>query len=1083
MNKKMLFIGRRNIAKQVRLLCLAGLLLPMQTFGKNHLITVSGKNAPIITVMKQIEKQSGLTFFYDNSQVNTNRNVSISAKDQSLESVLATLFANTAVSYKVMNKNIVLTTKNESRTAGRQAQLNDQAKKRITGVVVDGTGTPIIGATVKSKDGKSAAVTDIDGNFVIETAPGSELEISYVGYQTTTIAAAANGKMNVTMREDQKLLDEVVVVGYGTVRKADLAGSVSVMNDKAFKDQPITDVSQAFQGRMAGVNVVQSGVPGGNVKIRVRGSGSISRSNDPLYVVDGIVRESGLEGINSEDIQSIQVLKDASSTAIYGSRGANGVVLIQTKSGKPGMQSVTFDASLGVSSATHMPKVMDARTYAQALLDGGKVANKAELQSYLDGSDKGIDWMDEILRTGITQNYKVVLTKGNADTQYYISGNYLNNKGVVNHTAYERYQAKMNIHSSIYKWLDVTADLQYAHSKGTGAGNFGMNESNNVLWIGYNYSPTMPMYDNMGNFHKDPYNSIQSNPYGLLAGNASQSRRDIINGRIDLKFNILPGLTFTTTNGFDYYDGKGYSFASTRVQPSNGMGNDDMQRMMLQTTNNLTYLGNWGKHSLTATGVFEASRSTTRLMGINGKNLQTESVGWWNVNNAVNRGASNGYSKWALLSGVGRLMYNYADRYMTTVTFRADGSSRFSDKKWGYFPSVAAAWTVTNEDFMKNVDWLSNLKLRASYGVIGNQSIDPYSTLGNMAATGYDFGTPNIYTGYWAAGIPTPELTWEKTKQFDFGVDMAFCNGRVELSIDYFSKKTTDALLRTQLTDYLGGTSYWINAGEVSNKGIDVSLTGRLIQTADLQWTSTINGTWLKNKVTKLTAENPIIYGSTPSQGTVDPATIVKEGEAIGTFYGYRWAGLKDGLDSYYDKDGNITAEPKGEDRTVLGCANPDVTIGWNNTITYKDWELNAFFNGAFGAQRLNLVRFAMNSMVGSSKFVTDADYISQIGKTMPALNAAGNKNYGNSSKWLENADYVRLENISIAYNLKKQLTRFADVRLAFSVQNLFTITGYKGIDPAGVSFSANSVDVDHGMDMGAYPCPRTFTFDVRFTF
>lgn len=960
---------------------------------------------------------------------------------------------------------------------------NDQQKQRINGMVVDARGEAIIGASIKLPNGKVVAMTDMDGNFAFDATPGTRVEISYVGYQPTTVSVLAGQAMNVVLEEDSKTLNEVIVVGYGTVRKADLAGSVAVMNDKAFKNQPITDVSQALQGRMAGINVVQSGVPGGSVKIRVRGSGSISRSNDPLYVVDGIVRESGLEGINTEDIKSIQVLKDASSTAIYGSRGANGVVLIQTKTGKAGVQSVTFDASFGVSNAYNMPKTMDAKTYAQALIDGGKISDRNEVKDYLNGTNPGIDWMDQLLRTGITQNYKVVLSKGNADTQYYISGNYMKNMGVVNHTEYERYQAKINVNSKIYNWFDVTADLQYSHGKGKGAGNFGMNQSGNVLWVGYNYSPTMNMYDAQGNFNKDPYNSIEMNPYGMLAGNASERRSDIVNGHIDLKFNILPGLTFTSTNGVDYLDKKGYSFASTRVQPANGMGNNDLQRIMLQSSNNLTYIGNWGKHSFTATGVFEASRSTTRTMGISGKNLQTESVGWWNVNNAANRNASNGYSNWMLLSGVSRVMYNYDDRYTTTVTFRADGSSRFSKKKWGYFPSAAVAWTVTNEKFMQNVTTLSNLKLRTSYGVIGNQSIEPYSTLGNLGTTNYDFGTPNGYTGYWANGIATPDLTWEKTKQFDFGIDMGFLDNRIEVSFDFFSKKTTDALLRTSLTNYLGGTQYWINAGEVKNTGVDLSVTGHIIDNADWHWTSTLNATWLKNKVTKLTAENPVIYGSSPSQGTVEAATIIKEGEAIGTIYGYRWAGLKNGLDSYYDKNGNVTTKPSGDDRTVLGCANPDVTMGWNNTVTYKNWEFNAFFNAAFGAQRLNLVRFAMNSMVGASKFVTDANYLSEVGKTMPALNAVGNNNLGNSSKWLENADYLRLENISIAYNLPKSLTHFADIRLALSAQNLFTITGYKGIDPAGLSFSDSNLDVDNGMDMGAYPSPRTFTFNVRFNF
>lgn len=950
------------------------------------------------------------------------------------------------------------------------------------GTVVDSSGDPIIGATILLKSTSKGTVTDLDGKFSLANVkPGSTIVVSYVGYERQELTWDGTS-LNVTLKESTQSLDQVVVIGYGTVRKADLAGSVSVMNDKSFRDQPVTTVSEALQGRMSGINVVQSGVPGGSVKIRVRGTSSIHRNNDPLYVVDGIVRESGLDGINTEDIQSIQVLKDASSTAIYGSRGSNGVVLVQTKKGKQGQQNIMLDASFGISNAYHMPKVMSTQEYAQALLDGGKVTNRAELQSYLDGSNPGIDWLDMILRTGFIQNYKLVVSKGNADTQYYISGNYLNNKGVVEKTQYERYQAKVNVHSRLSKWFEITGDLEYSHGKAQGGG-FSMAQDN-PLWIAQNYSPTMEMYDAQGKFMQDPYNSIQSNPYGMLVGNSSQYRSDIVNGHVDLKFNILPGLTFTSTNGFDYYDGKNYYFSSTRVYPKNGMGNGDRQRTTLQSTNNITYNATWGKHNLTATGVFEATQSTTRAMNISGTNLQTESVGWWDYNNALNRNGSNSYSKWGLLSGVGRVMYNYADRYMLTGTFRADGSSRFSNKKWGYFPSIAAAWTITNEAFMKDVHWLNNLKLRASYGLIGNQGIPVYATLGTMTATSFDFGTATNYTGYWAKDVATPDLTWEKSKQFDLGIDASFLNNRLELTLDYFNKKTTDALLQKSRPNYLGGTRYWVNAGEISNTGLDIALTARIIDTPEFSWSSTLNGTYLKNKVIKLTSEDPILYGSSPSQGTVEPATIIQEGQPIGTFYGYKWAGLDaNGLDSYYAADGSITTNPQSSDRQVLGCANPDFTMGWNNTITYKNWEFNAFFNSAFGAQRLNLVRFAMNSMVGASKFVTDASYISEIGKTMPALNAVGNNNLGNSSKWIENANYFRCENISVAYTLSRKLTHFADIRLALSAQNLFTITSYKGADPAGMSFSSNNVDMDNGIDMGTYPNPRTITFDIRFNF
>ncbi len=961
-----------------------------------------------------------------------------------------------------------------------------QQQSACTGTVKDANGEPIIGVTVRVEGKSGGAVTDIDGNFSLNNvAKGAKLTFTYVGYKAQTITWNG-GPVSVTMQDDAAMLEETVVIGYGTVKKADLAGSVAVMDNKSFKDQPVARIEDALNGRMSGVQVMSSGVPGGSMKIRVRGASSVNKSNDPLYVVDGIVRQTGLEGISPEDIQSIQVLKDASSTAIYGARGANGVVMVQTKSGKAGITQVTFDASVGVSNAYNVPEVMSTQDYANALVTY-KGADKTALADYISGKNPGIDWMDQLLHTGVTQNYKVAVTKGSENSQTYFSANYMDQTGVVKDTSSKRYAVKMNIHNNLFKWLELTADANLSRTENSGTG-FGQNQSN-PIWIGLNYSPTMEMYTDAGNYNKDPYNNIQANPYGLIHEQQNDRNRTMVTGHVDLKFNIAKGLTFTTTNGIDFNDYKWYSMSSTKVYGSTNMGNNNAQVMALQTTNNLTYTGKWGEHNLTATGVWEATSNETRSMGISGKNLSQESLGYWNVTNAATRDASNGYSKWSMLSGVARVMYNYADRYMLTGTLRADGSSRFTNKKWGYFPSVAAAWTVSNEKFWEPLqDAIDYLKIRASWGIIGNQDISAYSTLATLASTSFNYGTKTTYTGYWAGGIATPDLTWEKVNQFDLGIDLGFFKNRLNIGIDFFSKKTTDALLQQTTTSYLGNVSYWTNAGEVSNKGVDLSVTAQIIQNKDLQWTSSLNASYLKNEVTKLTSQTPRLYGASPSPGTVDPCTIITEGEAIGTFYGYKWAGLQKNsegkwIDTYYTADGGTTATPNADtDRFVLGHSNPDFTLGWNNTITYKNWDFNVFCNAAFGAKRLNLVRYAMNSAVGASMFVTDKDYFNNVGVTMPSLDAE-NKTYGNSDKWLENADYFRCENISIGYNFPRSKVKFADLRVTLSCQNLFTITGYKGMDPAGASFSDSNVDNNNGLDMGAYPNPRTFTLGVRMTF
>lgn len=462
-----------------------------------------------------------------------------------------------------------------------------QQQNSCTGSVKDSSGEPIIGATIRVEGKTGGTVSDLDGNFTLSNvAKGSKLTITYVGYKAQTVTWNG-GPVSVTMQDDANMLEETVVIGYGTVKKADLAGSVAVMEGKSFKDQPVARIEDALNGRMSGVQVMSSGVPGGSMKIRVRGASSVNKSNDPLYVVDGIVRETGLEGISPEDIQSIQVLKDASSTAIYGARGANGVVMVQTKNGKAGVKQVTFDANFGFSNAYHIPEAMGTKEYAQALIDHKGVAQSA-VQGYLDGSKAGIDWMDQLLQTGIVQNYKVAVSQGNEKTQTYFSANYMDQKGVIVDTSSKRYAIKANIHNKLFDWLELTADLNLSQTDNSGAG-FAQNQSN-PIWVGLNYSPTMEMMAENGSYNKDPYNNIQNNPYGTLHGTQNDRKRTMVTGHVDLKFNILKGLTFTTTNGIDYNDYKWYNFTSTKVNTAgNSMGNNDAAVTALQSTNNLTY--------------------------------------------------------------------------------------------------------------------------------------------------------------------------------------------------------------------------------------------------------------------------------------------------------------------------------------------------------------------------------------------------------------------------------------------------------------------------------------------------------------
>lgn len=953
----------------------------------------------------------------------------------------------------------------------------------IKGTVYDATDDfPLIGASVVVAGTKIAAATDVDGQFTIKAEIGQTLEVSYVGMESASVKITST-ELEIKLQPATNMLNEVIAVGYGTVRKADVAGSVSVLDSKAFSAQPITTVGEALQGRVSGVNVISSGLPGSTPKIRIRGSNSINKSNEPLYVVDGLVRESGLEGLNPEDIASMQILKDASSTAIYGSRGANGVVIITTRKGKSGESQITFDATFGISQVTHLPKIMGTKEYADALVEYYDPNLADQLSEYSSGENPGIDWMDQIFRTGNTQNYKLVFTKGTEGLQAYVSANYMKDRGVFDYSSYERFAARANLKATLTSWLDATVDVDFSHGNGHGIGDFQI--TTGPVWAAFNYSPSMKMYvGDTDVYNKDPYNSIMENPYGSLV-NPNERRRDILNARVDLRFNICKGLTFTTSNGVDYANNYNYSFTPhNRFEGvTTSLSNGNTNRWLLQTTNNFTYIGEWGPHALTATAVWEATSATTRGMSISGTKLLTENTGWWNVGVAETKGAGNSFSKWTLMSGVARVIYNFNNRYMVTGTFRADGSSRLQNNKWSYFPSIALAWTVSNEKFWESITPIvNNFKVRTSFGIIGNQDISPYQTLALLTQTSTYYGTALPSTGYWSDRVSTPDLRWEKTKQFDVGLDFSFLNGRFDVNLDWYYKRTSDALLQTTPPYYLGGQAYYVNAGEVSNTGVDIGITAHILQGGDWGWDSSIQASYMKNKVEKLTALEPILYsGSTVS--IINDALIVKEGEPIGSFYGYQWAGINaDGQDTYYNKAGQVVTNPTSEDREILGKASPDFTLGWNNTVTWKNWSLNVFFNGSFGAQRLNALRYAMNTLTGNSRFVTDATWTEQVGITMADPRKYDN-NFcaGESSKWIENADYCRLENLSLAYDFKRSMTGFADIRLSISAQNLFTITGYKGINPAAMSFG--DVEWKKGVDMGTAPAPRSYTVGARFIF
>ena len=838
-------------------------------------------------------------------------------------------------------------------------------------------------------------------------------------------------------------------------------------------------VENILQGRTPGVEVTAtSGMPGASMKVRVRGTTSINKSSDPLYVIDGIISSSGLDGINPSDIQSMEILKDASSTAIYGSRGSNGVILITTKQGSEGKAQVTFDASVGLSTVRKQYDLLNAYEYATALNDirGSSTISAEDLEAYKNGT-KGINWTDLLTRTGITQDYRLAISGGNEKVKYLISGNVLDQEAITIMSDYKRYGIRANIDSEVKPWLTISAKLNASslHKHNEGGAN----------WLHVtNFSPTMELKDpETGVYNTDPYNMIGSSPYGEMIVNNSDSYSYNLNANLTLLFKIMKGLTLSVQGGYDYDNSPSYSFRSKLDSPGaiNSASNTSALHNYWQNTNNLTWQKQFGDHSFTAMAVWEISRSWDSQLKGTGSNLNNESVGYWNLGNAAIRDASNSYTEFSLASGIVRANYDYKKRYFITAALRADGSSKFQgDNKWGYFPSAAIAWDIAQESFMSNQHVLDQLKLRASFGVTGNQDIAAYSTLGMLSGASYGWGTSTSSTGYWGNQFATPDITWEKTYQYDLGLDLSL--GGFNITVDWFKKQTKDLLFQKQVPKYNGGGTYWVNQGKLNNTGVEMSLTTFPVKGA-VTWETSLNASYVKNEVADLAGDDFVLTANYSDLG--GPLQIMKPGYPMGSFYVYQWKGFDDkGANLYQKADGSLTTNPTSDDLVVKGQASPKWTVGWNNTVTWKNWTLNVFFNAATGYDRLNISRFMAASMTGVSRFITlrDAyfkgwDHVANKADALyPSLTNTDNKSYANSDFWLEDASFIKLKNISLSYRIPRRVLKFASVQLSVSAQDLFTITRYKGMDPEVYT----SYD---GLDYGAYPIPRTITFGAKIRF
>jgi TonB-linked SusC/RagA family outer membrane protein len=1057
-------------------------LYAANTYSQTTVVHIKKNAITLQELINEVESQTDFLFIFSKDDINVDRKLKVKTKSRQIGDILSNVFQNSDITYTFTEQYITLRKKKGEELSNQVYSVTQAPKIRINGIVKDAFGEPVIGANIVEKgSGSNGTISNVDGNFTLEVSSGATLTVSYIGYRTQEVAIGSQTNISITLVEDTQALEEVVVIGYGTVRKSDLTGSVASVSDKQFKDQPVKRIEDILKGRAAGVEVTTlSGMPGESVKVRIRGTTSINKSSDPLYIVDGIVSTSGLDGLNPADIQSIEALKDASATAIYGSRGANGVILVTTRKGEAGKAQITVDAAVGVSNMVKKYDLLSAYEYALALNDiwGSSTVSAADVEAYRNGS-KGIDWQDIMTQTGISQDYKLSISGGSAKNRYLISGSMLDMSAITITTKFQRAQLRVNLDNEVTSWLTVSAKINasrmHAHNNGVNLGNT------------FNYTPAMEMKnEETGVYNRDQYNSINGNPYGERMVNYNDNYRYNLNGNVNLLFKIIDGLTLSVQNGANYYHAPAYSFSSSLRGPGeiNGMNNGSSMNIYWQNTNNLTYQKKIGDHNITATAVWETSNIESTGLSISGSNLSNEIVGYWNVGNAATRSESNDYSAESIVSGIGRLLYNYKGRYLLTATFRADGSSKFQgDNKWGYFPSGSVAWDIAREDFMSEQELFQQLKVRTSFGITGNQDIGRYSTLGMLSTTGYGWGTSNPYTGYWGNSFATPNVRWEKTYQYDFGVDLSLLDSRLNFTMDLFLKDTKDLLFQKTVPNYNGGGSFWVNQGEIKNSGVEFSINATPVSQADLTWESTLNASYVKNEVVDLAGNDFILDANQSDWGGA--MQIMKPGYPLGSFYLYQWKGFDEsGANLFLKADGSLTTSPSGEDQVIMGQANPKWTIGWNNTVRWKNWSASLFINAVTGFNRLNVGRFYMASMTGPARFITYRDaYFKGWDKVdnkadaqFPSLTNSDNKNYGNSDFWLEDASFLKLKNFSIAYQIPRRIVKIADIQLSASVQNLLTLTKYKGMDPE--VYNAYT-----GLDYGAYPEARTFTFGAKINF
>lgn len=1023
-------------------------------------------------------------------------------------------------------------------------------ERTVTGIVTSGTdGEALIGVSVQVKERPQAGtITDFEGRYSLQVKSNETIVFSYIGFKPQEVKASKT-VINVEMEEDSEILDEVVVVGYGTMKRSDLTGSVVSVGEDEIKQSIVTSLDQALQSKAAGVSVTQnSGTPGGGISVSIRGINSLN-GNEPLYVIDGVAisgnndsNSSVLSSINPSDVVSMEILKDASATAIYGSRASNGVVLITTKQGQAGKTRITYEGYYGLQQLPKKLGVMNLREYAEYQNLRAEVIGFGERAEFADISllGEGTDWQGEIFQNASMHNHQLNISGGNDNVKYSISAGYLSQEGIAIGSDFERFSARVNMDNKITKWLSTGLRASVAQTTQNNT-----IDSGNIIRTAIEQLPDTPARNPDGSWGaqaENMYGTYFSNPVAeaLMRENYNRGLQMYVDFFTDVT--LWKGLVFRAEYAGNYYYSNTYQYTPSYdyghyVQSSTGSrGANNGSNWTLKTY--LTYNGTFGKHNVSVMAGHEAQENSYETLYASRDNYLFNTIHELNMGDSSTAKNSSGRGSSAIESYYGRLNYGYDDRYLATFTVRGDGSSSFGPaNRWGVFPSMALAWKINNEKFLKGVKWLNNLKLRLGWGLVGNQSASSYAYGVTMASAASIWGT-----GFYAGNYPNDKLKWEETRAWNAGLDLNLFDNRVEFIFDTYLKNTDNLLMRASLPSYVTGiiTSPWVNAGAMENKGAEFTLNTVNISKKDFTWRTGITISFNKNKITKLYTETAGLSGTVDGSQTLTYSTV---GQPVGQYYGYKVVGMfKEESDFYQrDADGNFLLDKNGnrlpvalpenqhiakdevwvgdyifedlngdgvideQDRTYLGNPEPKFSYGFNNTFTYKGFDMNIFINGVYGNKLVNLFRQDFTNPMRNSNLLKEATGIAHVELIDPAqpeeiwnvhvsnpesatvqrLNTAdGNDNNRMSSRFVEDGSYLRIKNISLGYTFPQKWTRkwhIENLRVYMNIQNAFTFTKYKGYDPEVGAYNYNVLL--RGVDYARYPSQRIYTVGLNLSF